>query len=543
MRSMRRSSAKNFRRRTRLQQAWNGHVVAELDELGDAESARERAKKVPLLEIYSPIREPWSGEVVAVAEFYENASEINANLQAARLQSWLVVAAVAAATMALLSGIVFRGSRTIQRQREALTERVAELSALLAQNRALRQRVQKASRSASAINERYLRRIGADLHDGPAQLVAFAALRMDSEALVDRNAPIGARRKEIAAIRSSLDEAMAEIRSICSGLVLPHIETADLAAIVELTIAAHEQRTGSQVARPGKVAAVPLSAPERICIFRFLQETLNNAYRHAGGKEQTVEIALQEGRLTVAVSDGGPGFDPQAIRADGAWTCRPQGARGKHRRAVRLAKLGRRHACLDHPQCRGSGARMTQLVRLAIVDDHPLLREGVCAQPLRDRRIRDLRRRRFGRRRHPAGGGSASRHIAHRLSMPGGGLHAIQAIRASQPDMKIVVLTVSEANDDVTAALNAGAQGLCAEGRRLEDAGGNPASGCRRRDLCIAGARRAHAGEPQGAERARQSCQSAVAPDTTRAADPGIGGQRAQQQGGRASASTSRRRR
>ena len=229
-----------------LQQAWDGHVVAELDELGDAESARERAKNMPLLEIYSPIREPWSGEVVAVAEFYENASEINANLRAARLQSWLVVAAVAAATMALLSGIVFRGSRTIQRQSEALTGRVAELSTLLAQNRTLRQRVQKASRSASAINERYLRRIGADLHDGPAQLVAFAALRMDSEAMVDRKATAGARRKEIAAIRSSLDEAMAEIRSICSGLVLPQIETADLAAIVETgdrrARAAHWQR-------------------------------------------------------------------------------------------------------------------------------------------------------------------------------------------------------------------------------------------------------------------------------------------------------------
>ena len=44
---------------------------------------------------------------------------------------------------------------------------------------------------------------------------------------------------------------------------------------------------------------------------------MNNAYRHAGGKEQTVEIAFHEGRLTVVVADGGPGFDPQAIRADG----------------------------------------------------------------------------------------------------------------------------------------------------------------------------------------------------------------------------------
>ena len=45
--------------------------------------------------------------------------------------------------MALLSGIVVRGSSTIQRQRQALTGRVAELSALLAQNRTLRRRVQK----------------------------------------------------------------------------------------------------------------------------------------------------------------------------------------------------------------------------------------------------------------------------------------------------------------------------------------------------------------------------------------------------------------
>ena len=300
-----------------LNDAWNGAVVAEFDELSDQESENERLKNVPLLEIYNPIREPWSGEVVAVAEFYEVASEIKADLSAARLESWLIVAAVAAATMALLSGIVFRGSSTIQRQRQALTERVAELSALLAQNRSLRQRVQQASRRASAINERYLRRIGADLHDGPAQLVALAALRMDSEALASPASKPDARREEIAAIRTSLDEAMEEIRSICSGLVLPHIETTDLAGIVDLAISAHEQRTGTRVTRPDRIAAAPLSAPEKICVFRFVQETLNNAYRHAAGRGQAVDVDLANGRLVVAVSDAGPGFDPDAVRADG----------------------------------------------------------------------------------------------------------------------------------------------------------------------------------------------------------------------------------
>ena len=107
---------------------------------------------------------------------------------------------------------------------------------------------------------------------------------------------------------------------------------------------------------------------------------------------------------------------------------------------------------------------MTQSVRLAIVDDHPLLREGV-ARSLAETGAFEIC------------GEGASADDAIRLagevkpdillidiSMPGGGLHALQAIRASQPDMKVVILTVSEANDDVTSALNAGAQGYVLKG-------------------------------------------------------------------------------
>ena len=48
--------------------------------------------------------------------------------------------------------------------------------------------------------------------------------------------------------------------------------------------------------------------------------------------------------------------------------------------------------------------------------------------------------------------------------MPGGGLNAIAAIRERHPHLKIVILTVSEANEDVTAALNAGVQGYVLKG-------------------------------------------------------------------------------
>ena len=300
-----------------LGKAWQGHVVAELDELSDEESENERDLGIPLMEIYSPIREPWSGEVVAVSEFYEVATDITGGVAEARRKSWLLVAGVALAMVALLASIVFRGSKTIERQQSALTERVDQLSKLSEQNYALRQRVLEASKRAATINERYLRRIGADLHDGPAQLVAYAALRLDSDTVAGSSASHEVRQREITAIRTSLIEAMAEIRSICNGLVLPHVETGGPTAIMDLAISAHEQRTGSQVQRPDKPISANLSTSEKIVVFRFIQEALNNAYRHGGGKNQAVSAGIKQGRLRVEVSDDGPGFDPSHVRAEG----------------------------------------------------------------------------------------------------------------------------------------------------------------------------------------------------------------------------------
>ena len=276
-----------------LTTAWTGRVVAQFNQLDDLESAAERARDEPLLEIYNPVLQPWSGEVVAVSEFYEVAADFEKTLRNARLWSWLAVVAQTLAVFALLSVIVFRGSRMIETQSRALKERVGELSRLLSQNRQLRLRVQRASQRVAALNERYMRRVGADLHDGPAQLVALAALRLDSDALTSSAAPEASREREILAIKSSLDEAMREIRNICNGLVLPHIETAELAEILRLAVAAHEQRTGASVSLSMSGTPGTLSPSEKICVYRFVQEALNNSYRHAGGTGQAVRAALR----------------------------------------------------------------------------------------------------------------------------------------------------------------------------------------------------------------------------------------------------------
>ncbi|PTE07512.1 sensor histidine kinase [Mesorhizobium helmanticense] len=291
-----------------LLRAFGGDVFAEFDRLDDSER-QQKGTTSRLLEIYNPVREPWSGDVVAVSEFYEVADDFQKTLNAALWSSWLVVGGATAAALAMLSGIVLRGSRTIHRQRLALEAKIAELQELLSQNSKLRHRVQRASRRATAINERYLRRIGADLHDGPAQLVALAALRVDSLHLVDPAAPSKDRKAEIANIHHTLDEAMREIRAICNGLVLPQIETAAVGDILRLAVTEHQRRTASSVALTLPARLPELGTSEKISIYRFAQEGLNNAWRHANGKDQAVKASMTGGKLQIEVSDGGSGFD------------------------------------------------------------------------------------------------------------------------------------------------------------------------------------------------------------------------------------------
>ena len=67
---------------------------------------------------------------------------------------------------------------------------------------------QRATQRAAALNESYLRRIGADLHDGPAQLIAYASLRLDSQTPTSSKT---CRWSGAAHRQDQFDDAMAEI--------------------------------------------------------------------------------------------------------------------------------------------------------------------------------------------------------------------------------------------------------------------------------------------------------------------------------------------
>ena len=107
---------------------------------------------------------------------------------------------------------------------------------------------------------------------------------------------------------------------------------------------------------------------------------------------------------------------------------------------------------------------MAEPLQIAIVDDHPLFREGV-AHTLRA--YPDIEVVAEGE-----STADALRIASERIpdvmlldvSMPGGGLDAVRGIAAAFPVIKLVMLTVSENEDDVTAALRAGARAYVLKG-------------------------------------------------------------------------------
>ena len=88
--------------------------------------------------------------------------------------------------LSFLFAIVRRGSRTIETQQNTLHDRISQLSGLLAQNESLRQRIDELYVRSAETHEAFLRRVGHELHDGPAQLIALALLRLDALQTKDR---------------------------------------------------------------------------------------------------------------------------------------------------------------------------------------------------------------------------------------------------------------------------------------------------------------------------------------------------------------------
>lgn len=255
--------------------------------------------------------------------------------------------------VALLVSMLARGSEVSPANHHTENARDEELARLLAQNADLRRQIDESQRRSVEIHDMALRRVGVELHDGPAQLISLALLRLDC-LRPDAAVPSDVALSEFERIRGALQEALAEIRSMSAGLTLPELSGVSPADVLRLAVRNHERRTATSVVCDVDGLPQNVPGPIKSCLYRFVQEALNNAYRHAGGRGQTVRGQHSGNTIEIEVSDAGPGFEPDGKIGGGRL-----GLLGMRER---VALLGGTLEIYARP---GAGTRLTTRFKLA----------------------------------------------------------------------------------------------------------------------------------------------------------------------------------
>ena len=395
------------------------------------------------------------------------------------------------------------------------------------------ERVNSAAQRTTTLNERTMRRVSSDLHDGPGQMLSLAILRLDglrTRAAAGR--PPSA--DELAEVEEALREAMTDMRGVAAGLRVPELAPLDVEAVALAAVRDHERRSGAQVTldagrRPGVV-----SLPVKIALFRALQEGLSNATRHGGSSASTC-AGRPLGRPAPHPPPTGragsrpgarrprrrrrlrPGVAGIAPRASGLAGIREQAeilggdvrrSAPRHGRARGCASGGPSRAGRKRREHRHRQAAVSDAIRVAVADDHPMFRAGVVAS-LREVEGIEV----VGEADDAASALALARAelpdvIILDIAMPGGGLAAAREIATACPATRIVMLTVSEDEDDLLAAVKAGASGYVLKGAGAGELVERHPLGQRRRGVRRAGPRLGHAARAADARAPRPSTSS-----------------------------------
>lgn len=187
-----------------------------------------------------------------------------------------------------------------KRAEEELRQSQEELRTQRAQLQALTSKLITAQE-----NER--QRIARDLHDDISQ--RLAALVIDIASL-ERAPPVLPELipQALAPVRERLEQLSNDIHDLAYGLHPSLLQHAGLQPAVEDHVHQVMKRSGLQIVLQARAVPVSLSPDRSICLFRVLQESLQNIVKHAKATHVTVKLSGSSKGVGISVTDNGKGF-------------------------------------------------------------------------------------------------------------------------------------------------------------------------------------------------------------------------------------------
>lgn len=273
-----------------LREAIAGRAIAML-EFPDDHGGGEASISHPYIEIYAPIYGPASSEITAIGEIYQDARQLLAERAQFERRVW---GAVGLATLGFIA-VMF----VLARQHRQLALHLDHERVIASQNKQLHEAAETAWRTSGQTHEALLNHLGAELHDGPVQLLSLLAL-------MDQPVPSGAKGAK-PSVQGIAQDVLDDLRRISAGLILPELGQLSVRDTVMLAITRHANATGTDVSHDFGVLPESLDDLRKTCLYRIVQEGLNNAFRHGGGYGQRVTAKIEDRALHVAVVNEGSG--------------------------------------------------------------------------------------------------------------------------------------------------------------------------------------------------------------------------------------------
>lgn len=197
---------------------------------------------------------------------------------------------------------------TLFEERRAVETRLRENQEELNRNY---ERIRRLAAGLIQTQEEERKRIGRELHDNVGQQIALLTMGLDSLAGSTGNGE--ADRSRVSELKANAGELAQSVRTVAHQL---HSSTLHYLGVVK-ALQALCQRFSRQYQVEVQLQAEPLpslSDDLKLCLFRVVQEALNNAVHHGHARQIRVMLSETGGALLLRIEDTGIGFDPATAR-------------------------------------------------------------------------------------------------------------------------------------------------------------------------------------------------------------------------------------
>jgi signal transduction histidine kinase len=160
-----------------------------------------------------------------------------------------------------------------------------------------------------AVREEERGHLAREIHDVLGQ--SLTAIKLDLS-IVNRRLEKGDTITAIQKLKqgsAAVDDSIRLLRRIATELRPPLIDYVGLAAAIQAYANDFGQRTGLELVLDLQSDRMPLTADQRIALYRIFQESMTNIVRHAGTNKAWVSLGFEAGRLSLKIEDQGRGFD------------------------------------------------------------------------------------------------------------------------------------------------------------------------------------------------------------------------------------------